>query len=105
HWLILLFRFIYGFRTVTPFVMGMSPLSRKIYFPLSVVGALVWAIVVGTGGYLFGNFLEIMIGKIKHYEMEIMGAIALAGALAWAFHFYRQKRKKAAGPSSLTKII
>jgi len=43
------------------------------------VGALVRAIVVGTGGYLFGSALEILIDNIKHYELEVIVAIAITG--------------------------
>ncbi len=92
--LILVFRFMYGFRTVAPFVIGMSPVPTAQFVFLNVVGALVWAIVVGTGGYLFGSALEALIGNIKHYEMEIFGTGATIGLLVWTIHFYLRRRRE-----------
>jgi membrane protein DedA with SNARE-associated domain len=92
--LILGFRFLYGLRTVIPFVIGMSSVPRRRFIFLNTISALIWAIVVGTGGYLFGNILEIILGDIKHYERFILGAIAVIGMLLWAIHRYRYRRKR-----------
>lgn len=90
-WLILMFRFMYGLRTVTPFVIGMSPIPRVRFSLLNGIGALAWAAAIGTGGYLFGNLLEIFLGKIKHYEIEILAAIVAVGLIIGLFHFlYRR---------------
>jgi len=92
--LIIGFRFLYGLRTVTPFVIGMSSVPTRRFIVLNTISALIWAIVVGIGGYLFGNILEIILGDIKHYERLILGAIAVVGMSLWAVHFYRQRRKR-----------
>jgi membrane protein DedA with SNARE-associated domain len=90
--IILSFRFLYGLRTVTPFVIGTSPVSLKKFVALNAVGALVWAAAFGSGGYLFGRTLEIYIGKIKHYEARVFAVIALLGLLIWAVHFYHHRK-------------
>jgi membrane protein DedA with SNARE-associated domain len=92
--LILGFRFLYGLRTVTPFVLGRSGVAPGYFFLLSTVGAMVWSLVVGTGGYLFGNLLKIIVGDIKRYELEAFGAIAIIGGLIWGVCFYHSRRKK-----------
>ena len=92
--LILGFRFLYGLRTVTPFVLGRSGVARGYFFLLNAVGAMVWSLVVGTGGYLFGSFLKIIIGDIKRYEIETFGIIAIIGGSVWGIYFYRSRRKK-----------
>jgi len=92
--LILGFRFIYGIRTVTPFVIGMSRVKTERFIILNIIGALVWAIVIGTGGYLFGAVFEALLGNIKHIEKELIIAIILIGTAAWAVHFMRKKCKK-----------
>jgi membrane protein DedA with SNARE-associated domain len=86
------FRFFYGLRTVTPFVIGMSAVPTLRFVFLNAAGALIWAIAVGTGGYLFGNALEIMIGNIKHYEIEVFGVIAALGLVIWIIHVVRRKK-------------
>jgi len=91
--LILCFRFLYGLRTVTPFVIGMSTVSVKKFLLLNAAGALVWAAAFGSGGYLFGHALEVIIGKAKSYEIYIMGSVAMVGILIWIFHFYRRRKR------------
>jgi membrane protein DedA with SNARE-associated domain len=93
--LILGFRFMYGLRTIIPFLLGMSSVSTKKFIILDVIAAFVWAVAVGTGGYLFGNILEIILGDIKHYELPILGAMAIIGLLLWAvhrYHYYRNRK-------------
>jgi membrane protein DedA with SNARE-associated domain len=90
--MILSFRFLYGLRTVAPFVIGMSPVSVKKFILLNAAGALVWAVAIGSGGYLFGNALEIFVGKIKHYEVQVFAMIALLGLLVWTVHLYYRKK-------------
>jgi len=97
-YLILLFRFLYGLRFLTPFVLGFSRVSRGRFLLLNMVGALVWTIAVGTGGYLFGRALEALIGDVKRYEAEILGLVVLAGIVVWMIHAYRRRKTKASIP-------
>jgi membrane protein DedA with SNARE-associated domain len=89
-WLILGFRFLYGLRTVTPFLLGASNVSPGRFFMLSLLGALAWSSLIGVLGYLFGNALELLLGDIKRYELLAFVALGLAGAAIWAWHL-RQK--------------
>lgn len=91
--MILSFRFFYGLRTVTPFIIGTSTVSVKKFVVLNAAGALIWAAAVGSGGYLFGHALNVFIGKLKSYEIYIMGSVAIVGLLIWVFHFYRRRRR------------
>jgi membrane protein DedA with SNARE-associated domain len=90
--MILSFRFLYGLRTVAPFVIGMSSVPFKKFIFLNAAGAFVWAVVVGSGGFLFGRALEMVIGKVEHYEVQVFAAIALLGLLIWSVHFYGRKK-------------
>jgi membrane protein DedA with SNARE-associated domain len=62
------------------------------------VGALVWAIAVGTGGFLFGQALEVLMGDLKRYEAEILGLVVLTGIVVWMIHAYRRRRSKTSAP-------
>jgi membrane protein DedA with SNARE-associated domain len=90
--LILGFRFLYGLRTVTPFIVGMTKVSVPVFIVLNAFGALVWSVVVGALGYAFGQVFEAFVGRLKHYELEVMGAVAVLGALVWVVQFLRQRR-------------
>jgi len=97
---ILIFRFLYGLRSVCPFVIGMSSVPAPRFIFLNAIGAMVWSCVVGTGGYLFGSALEVVIGDVKRYEVEALLAIAVIGILVWTSHFYRRRKFATSSRSS-----
>jgi membrane protein DedA with SNARE-associated domain len=88
-WLILGFRFLYGLRTLTPFLLGASRISPSRFFLLNSLGALAWAVSVGTVGYLFGQALEAVFGDIKKYELIVFSLLAAGGALFWSVQYKR----------------
>jgi membrane protein DedA with SNARE-associated domain len=94
--LILGFRFLYGMRTVTPFVIGMSRVKTATFIVLNAISALAWAVVFGTGGYLFGAALEVFLKDVKRYELLAFLGIFIAGCAVWAIHFYRKRHTKKA---------
>jgi membrane protein DedA with SNARE-associated domain len=87
--LILSVRFLYGLRTVLPFVIGMSDISTARFQVLNFGGALLWSVTITAGGYLFGHAVEYALGDLRHYEEALFGVIA-AGALA--FWLYSRRR-------------
>ena len=82
-WFIIGFRFIYGLRTVTPFLVGASRVTPGRFLILNMIGALLWSVVFGILGYLFGTTLDIILGDLKRYELLILGLMAVAGLLIW----------------------
>ena len=94
NYLILLFRFLYGLRTVTPFVIGLSRISPRKFLLLNALGAVVWSFLVGAAGYLFGTLLETILGDLKKFERIIFLLMALAGAIVWGIYLYFRKRRK-----------
>lgn len=85
------FRFLYGVRNVTPFVIGASRMNPFKFFALNFLGALVWAASVGYLGFQFGHLAEAMMGEIQKYEMYILGVLIAIGC----FLFWRSTRKSA----------
>jgi len=90
--IILGFRFLYGLRTVTPFVIGMSRIPIPEFVVLNVIGAALWAISIGALGYAFGHGLELILGNIKRYEIGILALIGLSGIVMWMIHMVRSRR-------------
>lgn len=86
------FRFMYGMRTIIPFLFGMSSVPGRTFIVWDVIAAFVWAVVIGAGGFFFGHTLELILGDIKHYELPILGAVAVIGASLWALHRYHYYR-------------
>jgi membrane protein DedA with SNARE-associated domain len=91
---ILGFRFLYGMRTVTPFAIGMSQVKPLKFVILNIISGLAWATIFGTGGYLFGAALEVLLNNVKHYEQLGFLGILLTGLVLWTTHFYRKYRSK-----------
>jgi len=85
------FRFVYGMRTVTPFALGISGVPARLFVPLNIIGALVWAAVFGSAGYLFGKILEHNLGTLKRFEVSVMIGIALIGGIIWLVRFLRSR--------------
>jgi membrane protein DedA with SNARE-associated domain len=88
--LILGFRFLYGLRTVTPFVIGASKITPTRFIILNILGAAIWAVIVGTMGYLFGYTLEIFIDNVKKYELLVFAGLAGIGIIIWLLRFTKK---------------
>lgn len=89
--LIIGFRFIYGMRTITPFLLGASGVSPLRFLILNTIGAASWAAAFGTLGYLFGEAVEALIGKIKHYELWLFAGIIAISVIIWLFRLWPRK--------------
>jgi membrane protein DedA with SNARE-associated domain len=61
---ILIYRFIYGVRNISPFALGMSHLTWKEYTTWNVVGALIAALGYSMLGFLFGEVLDNVLGEL-----------------------------------------
>ena len=88
---ILGFRFIYGIRNATPFVIGASGVPPLRFVPLNFLGAGVWAAVFGTVGYSLGSFVDLALKSVKRYEMIGLGILC---CVALAYFLWSNMRKK-----------
>lgn len=87
------FRFVYGMRIMTPFVLAMDKrIKTSRFILLNAIGAVIWSVVISAGGYLFGYALEIVIRDIKRYELEVIFIISVIGIVLWIIHKYRENR-------------
>jgi membrane protein DedA with SNARE-associated domain len=89
--LILGFRFVYGLRTITPFILGASRIAPIYFLILNILGAFTWTLTLGILGYLFGHTIEVIIGDIKHYEMWLFIVLAAVGVVIWSVHLLSKK--------------
>jgi membrane protein DedA with SNARE-associated domain len=92
YWLILTFRFYYGLRNVTPFVVGSAHIPRLRFFSFNLVGAVVWAVVFSTAGYLFGTAFERYIDNYHRYAFYVLGGLVLVGITIWTVTTMRHRR-------------
>lgn len=93
---ILSFRFIYGVRNVSPFVIGISGVPRLRFFILNFIAATIWAASFSFGGYYLGHALEGFLGEYKFHALGGFVAIAMGFGLYSWLRNRRQIRKLAA---------
>ena len=88
---ILGFRFIYGIRNVTPFVIGASALDPFRFFLLNFLGALIWAVAFGYLGFHLGTLAESTLHDIRKYERTILYVLLGGATVAFLFSNLRKK--------------
>ncbi|MHC1789251.1 DedA family protein [Solidesulfovibrio sp.] len=94
--LILSFRFFYGLRNLTPFVLGTADITVLKFFILNTIGAGIWAVSFALIGYAFGSLMESVltrvIDNVHHAELAILGLAVLVALGFWLRKVLRQRR-------------
>ncbi|VBB69075.1 DedA family protein [invertebrate metagenome] len=91
---ILSFRFLYGVRNVSPFVIAISGVTRWRFMLLNALSALVWAIIFTSGGYFFGHAMEHLLGKYYGLVLPFLVCIAcVAGVIVMMYRRLKWRKK------------
>jgi membrane protein DedA with SNARE-associated domain len=85
------FRFFYGFRNITPFAVGTTNISPLRFFSLNAIGAAIWAVAFGVGGYYLGDMLERFLQEAKWW---VAGGLFGILAVVWLVKNIRSKLRK-----------
>ena len=93
YWLILTFRFYYGFRNVTPFVLGSSGIPWLRVFTLNLIGAVVWAFTFAYAGYFLGETFKLFIADYHKIALYVLGGLVALGLAIWLASLIRRRRK------------
>lgn len=92
-WIIVGIRFMYGLRVAGPVLIGMSGVPPLRFAAFNLIGAILWAALIGGAGYLFGQAVEMMLGNVRRYEELALAAVAAIGILFWLYQRTKAKRK------------
>lgn len=93
-------RFMYGFRIIGPILIGTSHLKPKIFLPLNILGAFIWALIFTTLGYVGGEVITPWLESLDQHAKRwiwVVIAIALVFCLRWWFRHRRKKREENPG--------
>lgn len=71
------FRFIYGIRTVSPVAIGLSKIPAVRFLILNSAAAFLWGVVITAIGYLFGDAVETLFGRL-HLHIHLLITLAVA---------------------------
>ena len=99
--ILLLYRYMYGFRTIIPLVIGLSKISKTRFWLIGLLGTLSWAIVFASIGFWLGKAAEPYFNLIGEYKWHL-----IAGLIAVILTFVlisklRQKNKPATESETL----
>ena len=84
-------RFAYGLRVAGPVLIGTTPISALRFALFNAVGALIWAVLLASVGWLFGHAAELVLGQIRHLEGWLLLGLAGGAAVLWLLRRYRQR--------------
>ncbi|WP_308562405.1 DedA family protein [uncultured Klebsiella sp.] len=90
-------RFMYGFRVIGPLLIGASRLPPKLFLPLNILGAMIWALIFTTLGYLggeaIGPWLHHLDAHLKHWIWLILIVVLVLAAHGWLKRREAKKEK------------
>jgi membrane protein DedA with SNARE-associated domain len=89
NWLIILIRFMYGLPVAGPIFLGMARVSPVRFAVVNLLGAIVWAVLIGGAGYLFGQAVGLFLHDAQRYEAFLLGGILILGIAVWIYRRYR----------------
>ena len=101
---ILTFRFIYGVRNFSSFALGISAIPWRRFLTFNFIAAWLWAGVFVSLGFLCGNAVERMTGRLAHQVSLILLAlfvILLAGG--HILHKLGRLRRRRSAEAALTR--
>ena len=88
---ILIFRFLYGLRTVSPLAIGVSNVSSRKFAILNAIAAFIWAAAMVGIGFAFGRTIEATLGRFHHIEHILIAMIAV-GIVSYAALYWLHRR-------------
>ncbi|MBI3063145.1 MAG: DedA family protein [Deltaproteobacteria bacterium] len=89
---VFLVRFFYGLRFAGAMTAGYLGMGFGRFFLFNLIGSLVWALVIGRVGYLFGQSLEAVVQGVRLAQIGLF--LVLAGLVA--IYLINNSRKKKA---------
>lgn len=88
---VLIFRFVYGIRTVTPAVLGATHYPVARYMILNAISAAVWSIAFTSIGWGLGQGIEQVLARRGH-TYELIAAAVLLSVVLWVAWIKLKKR-------------
>jgi len=89
---VLCYRFIYGMRAVIPFLLGTGRCRVLMFAILSAVSAAVWAFLIGSGGYYFGEAFDAVLERGRDLQQRALFGIVLVVVAAVGIRWWRSRR-------------
>jgi membrane protein DedA with SNARE-associated domain len=88
------FRFLYGLRTISPIAIGTTKVSTRRFMVLNLVAAIGWGVIFTSLGYVFGDGLTALLGRLKpdrHTLLAGAGLVLIVFLLVRAVLWWRRR--------------
>jgi membrane protein DedA with SNARE-associated domain len=72
------FRFVYGIRTVTPVLLGMTDYPRARFVCLNLAGVAVWSVAISWAGWALGAAFQRIMDRAMHAQKLVAGVLVAA---------------------------
>ena len=85
-------KFIYGLKTLVPMTIGVTKYPQTKFYILNSISAIVWAVLLGIGSYMMGEFLM----RIAAYfsDNTFLAPLILLSILALIWLYFTKATKK-----------
>ena len=81
-WLVLLSRFVFGFRMAIPATVGALGMSTTRFLIADIAGSIIWAVSLGATGYVAGHFADVLLTNNEW----VAAAVVIVATLAWGVY-------------------
>lgn len=84
-WLVLLSRFVFGFRMAIPATVGALGMSTTRFLVTDVAGAIIWSVTMCAIGYAAGHLGELVLANMRDNDWAV-ALVLMALTLAWGVY-------------------
>lgn len=86
------YRFLYGLRSIIPFVIGTGKIRTFNFLLISTLTTTIWSIVYTSLGYVFGEAIKTQMEYIKNFEIYVMSLLLTGGILFLLYKKWRSSK-------------
>jgi membrane protein DedA with SNARE-associated domain len=101
---VIMLRFTYGLRIAGPIVLGAGHMKTFTFMWANAVGAVIWALLIGSIGWAFGHVAQQVLGHMAKAEYGIAGAVigivVGVGVVHWLSKRRVEREAARSGPPS-----
>lgn len=90
-------RFMVGMRIAGVIAIGAARFPRGRFAAANAAGALTWATLGASAGYVFGQAFTLFLERARHYELAAFAVLAVAATVVVLLLRKRRKRRWLAG--------
>lgn len=90
---VIAFRWIYGMRTISPIVIGMSHIPIVKFMALNTIAAAIWGPVIAGIGFVFGHGIENLLGRFALEAHLAIAFVAIFALMCAAFLYQKYAEK------------